>query len=565
MNQLDIEANLRGIGHVIRDVQLSVPPFQRNYSWTAEQVEDYWFDLRMALTSSQPYYFMGTIVVSRDTLTSSIVIDGQQRLATTSLLIAAIRDAFSNGEDSNRAQALKDKYLTNWSLEKNIEIPRLNLNDADRDYFASAVIDNSLPEIDEKITSEVPRNKRPLLRDAYSLLSKHVNDEVESAGPHWTKKLLEWIDFLDRRAQVILVETASDGDAFMVFETLNDRGLPLAVADVIKNYLLSTSRGRLEEASALWLSAVDSIEEAHGDGELTRYIRHWWNSQRGATRERDLYSFISSAIRSESQALEALQNLERRAPAYAALSDSNHIFWETQTEIARQSASVLLALKLEQYRPLALAVLSELPPTEASKILEASVSWSLRSLFVGGAGGGTAERLYAEAAVRVSNGRSQNLDSVWADMRQLVPGDSEFVASFSSGKIRRLSTVKYVLNSLSARTRLPSPTADLVPFQVIPRTDPRGIWQGLFSNDQLADIAGRLGNYVLLERDDARSVPDTPNDRLDYVREKSARVNGLIVPWTTLAIGEVDKRQHEMAKIAVNIWSLFQTRSTKVG
>lgn len=557
MNQLEIEANLRGIGHVLRDVLLSVPPFQRNYSWTKEQVDDYWFDLRMALTSSQPYYFMGTVVVSRETATTAIVIDGQQRLATTSLLISAIRDAFAKRNEGKRADAVRDKYLTTWSLEENREIPRLYLNDADQGYFTHAVLQSS-PE-------EFSNVDRPLVRDAYALLTQYVTDEVESAGPHWAKKLLEWIDFLDRRAQVIFVETASDGDAFMVFETLNDRGLPLAVADVIKNYLLSTSRGRLEEASALWLSAVDSIEESNGSGELTRYIRHWWNSRRGATRERDLYSFISSAIRSEDQALDALKDLEWRAPVYAALSDSSHIFWEEQTKNARQAASVLLDLKLEQYRPLALAVLSELDPAEASRILEDAVSWSLRALVVGGAGGGTAERLYAEAAVRVSNGRSQTLESVWTDMRPLVPSNSEFIASFSTGKIRRLSTVKYVLLSLSKQSKLPPQADDLVPVQLVPRTDPRGLWRDLFSTDEMVDLGGRLGNYVLLDREDARSLPDSPNDRLEHFREKATQVNGLIVPWRALAAEEIDRRQQEMASIAVDVWNLFQPSSANVG
>lgn len=555
MNQLEIEANLRGIGHVLRDVPLSVPPFQRNYSWTTEQIDDYWFDLRMALTSAQPYYFMGTIVVSREFNSNAIVIDGQQRLATTSLLMAAIRDAFSYGNENNRADAIRGKYLTSWSLEENREEPRLYLNGADRDYFTSAVLQSPGAPLGAD---------RPLLRSAYDLLSKRVTEEVEAAGPHWAKKLLEWIDFLDRRAQVIFVETANDGDAFMVFETLNDRGLPLAVSDVIKNYLLSTARGRLDEASALWLSAVEAIEESNGSGELTSYIRHWWSSQRGATRERDLYSFISSAIETEEQSLNALKDLEMRAPVYAALTDSGHFFWERQIQTARNAASVLFDLSLEQYRPLALAVLSELPPADASRILEETVTWSVRALIVGVAGGGSAERSYAEAAVRVSNGRSRSLESIWTDMRPFVPSDTEFFASFSSRKVRRLSTVRYLLHSLSERSMLPARTGDLVPVPMIPRTDPRKLWQDLLSPDQMVDAAGRLGNYVLLDREDMRLIPQAPNERFEFLNRNAAKVNGLIVAWDSLKLKEIDRRQQAMADIAVSIWNLFETSSVKV-
>jgi hypothetical protein len=540
---------------VLRDVTLSVPPFQRNYSWTVEQIDEYWFDLRVALSSAQPYYFMGTVVVSRESSSSAIVIDGQQRLATTSLLLAAIRDAFASGNEASRAAAIQNRYLTTWSLEENAEGPRLDLNDADRGYFTDAVLRGQ---------TSVPSARRPLLESAYSQLSRRVTEEVEAAGPHWAEKLLQWVEFLDRRAQVIFMETANDGDAFMVFETLNDRGLPLAVADVIKNYLLSVARGRLDEASALWLSAVETIEEGGGRDELTSYIRHWWNSRRGATRERDLYTFIRNAVRSEDQSLSALQDLDHRAPAYAALTDPSHFFWEQQEQPARQAASILLDLGLEQYRPLALAVLSELPPSLASEVLGDTVSWSVRALIAGGAGGGTAERLYSEAAVRVSNGRSVDLESVWSDIRPLVPSDAEFSASFASRKIHRLGTLRYLLRALAEKSKLPSRTEGLVPVPLIPRKDPEGLWRDVITADEMADAAGRLGNFVLVERNAVKSLPQQPDERFRRLEDAASRVGGLIVPWDEPTIADVERRQLAMAEMAIGIWSLPTSKAKSV-
>lgn len=544
--QLDIDANLKGIGHVLRDATLQVPPFQRNYSWTEEEVDEYWFDLRAALTADLPYYFMGTVVVSKDEDGNSVVIDGQQRLATTTLLLAAIRDALLEAGENNRSAAIQARYLTAWSLELDTNEPRLELNEADRGFFRAAVLHESgtLTEV------------RPLLAGAFQLLKSRVADEASAAGPHWLDRLLRWVEFLDQRAQVILMETANDGDAFMVFETLNDRGLPLAVADVIKNYFFSKARRRLDEASVLWLTAMQAIEDSATTENVTDFIRHWWNSRNGATRERDLYTFIRGSIKSEDQALHALTDMASKAPVYAALSDLEHLVWEDQLTSARLSAGILNELGLEQYRPLALAVLSKLDSPNISRILRGAVSWSVRALISGGAGGGTAERLYSEAAVRVTNGRSTSVESVFEDMSTLIARDSEFKASFATRRVHRSATLRYLLRALAQGDPLVADREHLMPVAVFPKTDASGEWQRWATADQLAEVSGRLGNFVLLERGDTKRVPSSPRERFDYLTDRASRSGALIEPWYTYELAEVDRRQKSMADAALGIWPL---------
>jgi uncharacterized protein with ParB-like and HNH nuclease domain len=90
-----LNANLDGIAHTLRDRRLTVPRYQRSYAWGEEQIVTFWEDLRSALFSSTPSYFLGTIVLSSEVNTrGNIIIDGQQRLATAAVLLAAIRDQF---------------------------------------------------------------------------------------------------------------------------------------------------------------------------------------------------------------------------------------------------------------------------------------------------------------------------------------------------------------------------------------------------------------------------------------------------------------------------------------
>lgn len=546
---MELSSELEGIAHVLRDSLLQVPPFQRNYSWTDDEVDAFWYDLRAALTADQPYYFMGTIVVSKSGGGRFLVIDGQQRLATTTLLLSAIRDAFETGGEPNRSKTIQDRYLSTTSLLTDRTEPKLELNELDRSFFRSAVL---------RLNEDAPAEARPALASAYLRVSALLRDEVEAAGPHWVDRLLRWVDFLEQRAQVVLMSTADDGDAFMVFETLNDRGLPLAVADVIKNYLFNLARRRIEDAQESWIAAMQAIEDASTAPEVFRdFIRHWWNSKHGATRERDLYSAIRRTVVSEDNALTATADLATNAPAYAALISSEHLVWEDQSPRSRQAVRVLNELGLDQYKPLALAVLVHMPSAQVEEVLGATVNWSVRTIVSGGLGGGTAERLYSEAAVRVSNGRSLNVQSVYADMEPLISRDSDFAASFAVRRILRSSTLRYLLHAITSADALGAHGTDqLVPIALFPRSDKSGLWANYASDDDLAANYGRIGNYVLLPRAEAKSVSNIPEERFAFLQEMACERHFLPSqqPWRGFALEAVDERQAQMARRAVQLW-----------
>src|SRR5438552_15669442 len=89
-----LDARLDGIGHVLADRYIVVPPYQRPYSWTDEQITDLLRDLSDAIRDKDAEYFLGTVVLTKNKEGSHFVIDGQQRLATVSIVICAIRNYF---------------------------------------------------------------------------------------------------------------------------------------------------------------------------------------------------------------------------------------------------------------------------------------------------------------------------------------------------------------------------------------------------------------------------------------------------------------------------------------
>jgi len=91
---LGLGFEFKGIGSLLKAGRLRVPLNQREYSWEDKQVTDLFQDFQNAIRKKQETYFLGTIVVSKVKKNVPEVVDGQQRLATTSILLAAIRDYF---------------------------------------------------------------------------------------------------------------------------------------------------------------------------------------------------------------------------------------------------------------------------------------------------------------------------------------------------------------------------------------------------------------------------------------------------------------------------------------
>ncbi len=141
MSTLDrMRINLEGIGHALSDKKLQVPVYQRAYAWQEEHVTELFQDIGEAISGSEPEYFVGSIVVSSKGTDRPEVVDGQQRLATTTIFLSAIRDHFFNTGDIDRAVDLEKKYLKERDLRTQEEAPRFRLNKIDDDFFRKRVL-----------------------------------------------------------------------------------------------------------------------------------------------------------------------------------------------------------------------------------------------------------------------------------------------------------------------------------------------------------------------------------------------------------------------------------------
>lgn len=131
-----------GLASILKQQKLVVPPNQRDYSWTEKEVTTLLQDFARSIGDADTTYFVGTIVTIRKGHDVLEVVDGQQRLATTAILLAEIRNYLARTEPKI-AEALGD-FLATIDRRRREEVPRLTMNLADNDYFR-ALVTNAEP------------------------------------------------------------------------------------------------------------------------------------------------------------------------------------------------------------------------------------------------------------------------------------------------------------------------------------------------------------------------------------------------------------------------------------
>jgi uncharacterized protein with ParB-like and HNH nuclease domain len=260
----------KGIGDALAHNRFVVPLNQREYSWEEEHVSDLFSDFANAIANNKATYFLGTIVLTKDEQGNPEVSDGQRRLATTTILLAAIRDHFFYNKDILRAQSIESDFLKTTDIETTQIVPRLRLNVDDNEFFTKFVL-ASPNESDRKISPTKESHKR--IQHTAQMAVKHVSDIIQPYNDQAkTTRLLEWVKFIKQGAQVILLRVPDHLNAFIMFETLNDRGLKASQADLLKNYLLSYSGNRIKEAQQKWAKMVGVLESLGQDDVTVTYL-----------------------------------------------------------------------------------------------------------------------------------------------------------------------------------------------------------------------------------------------------------------------------------------------------
>jgi hypothetical protein len=266
--------------NIEQNVVYQVPRYQREYSWQKPQWDELFDDL--VESESSQGHFLGTIICvnkSIDTTEASVLelIDGQQRMTTLSLLLAALLKALTAHErdldDEERADVVNLRRHLSYS--KKPARPRVVPQQQNRNHddYLNVLVDAG---VDVKAPSVQNLGNRRIMK-AYKHFQNCIANYVESTGEGEVDTILGLVGKV-RRAIIVKIEVANASDAYVLFESLNNRGMPLTPIDLIKNTLLASSdAGRdedIDEVFETWSTLLENLGDSYNVQE--RFFRQFY-------------------------------------------------------------------------------------------------------------------------------------------------------------------------------------------------------------------------------------------------------------------------------------------------
>jgi hypothetical protein len=267
----EIEGKGRTIRELLAGRKYSIDYYQREYKWQTKQVAELLEDLADKFLESHEegapriavreygHYFLGSIIIS-DKEGQKFIIDGQQRLTTLTLLLIFLHHELEGMEQKGQ---MADLIFSQKYEERsfNLDVPE-RTPCMEALYKGEDLADTDLPDSVANILGR------------YSDIEEHFPAELrESVLPYFA-------DWLVENVHLVEITAYSDGDAYTIFETMNDRGLSLTPVDMLKGYLLAniTDPDLRTRASRAWKERVGALA-AIGKDEDADGIKAWLRSQ----------------------------------------------------------------------------------------------------------------------------------------------------------------------------------------------------------------------------------------------------------------------------------------------
>ena len=352
--------------------QFIIPIYQRTYSWTDKQCRQLWDDiLRAGSSDTIAVHFIGSIVYVEQGLSQVthqaplLVIDGQQRLTTVSLLIEALARAVGDGEplDGFSALKLREYYLTN-RLERDDRYYKLLLSQTDND---------SLKAIIKK--SEQPREPSLRVTQNFALFTELLAGLKDDLA-----------QVCRGLAKLVVVDIALSRDQDnpqLIFESMNSTGKELSQADLIRNFILMglepTLQTRLYED--YWRPMEQDFGQKAYDTQFDSFMRHYLTVRTGdIPREREVYEAFKDYSRTTPVKDAGIEALVKEIRAFARYfcaialgTEQNTVLGHAFHDLRELKVDVAYPFLLELYHDYASEKLSAADFEAAVRLVEAYV------------------------------------------------------------------------------------------------------------------------------------------------------------------------------------------------
>lgn len=543
--------------------QYLVPHFQRPYTWQRKDWDTLWDDLdelRATSPGAGPSeHFIGAVVTAPahsvpEGITKYLLIDGQQRLTTLMLLLAAVRDrARAIGEEKLDNQ-IHDLYLTN------------RYQDGRDQYKLLPTQGNEHGQGDRSAFVAIVDRKPPETRGGIPAAFAHFLHKLRS---HGADELTALATALLSRVLLVSIVLERDDNPYAIFESLNAKGQPLSQADLLRNYFFMSIDAAQHDR--IYYEKWVPMEEAIGRPNMEDFIRHFLMRDGSVVKQVEVYFTLKKQLerRGRDSAESVLQEMFRAAGHYAKLLDPGRepilAISERLARINRMRATVCYPFLLRIFQDREDKKLSEADLVTVLDVIEnflvrrnvcGTIRAELNKLFPALYDAASPFRSLADGVKEVLGSRN-------------YPGDDEFLENlqtrqlYGAGEARERA--KLILERIergASPKELVSPDT-LTIEHVLPQTLSPW-WRealGESAAEALEMHLHTLGNLTLTGYNAELSNSDFPTKK-SRLAESNLSLNRDIADSPSWGPSEIKTRGRRLAAAALEVWPNFAPQAS---
>lgn len=518
-------------------------------------------------------HFMGSLVLNMEDEHRPQVIDGQQRLTTLLTLLALIRDEYARIDSpfANRAHS----HLVSDSYASGDKVFKFRTGEANWKPFRDFVLRPShdaqrlLWENEAQLPKEVRARNRALFDNAARLRSRLQNYLADRANNDRIAALEAMENTIVLNLDFVAIKVHSVADAFLLFETLNDRGLQLSAADLLKSHLLARVASARDDETAVREAAEEwdeLINDLGGAVDITRFLRHYLLIQTPSVRKDDVFSlFKGEVVRLGPIGL--LQHLRAMARLYGEFVDPGRVEDKEVRSVLRDLETLRATTCYSMLMP-ARRFLSSADFVGIARLAEIL---TYRYSTIVGLDSKELERIYHRAAKAIDTSKGADLEAARRELMEVMPGRELFIQSFLRQRMGKHYLVHYTLGRIEHHITAPGEKElrenAVVHIEHVMPTTLTEDWRAVLGArvEEHPEYLNRWGNLTLLYS----TLNIAASNSSFSVKKKGYRCSEVhltqkLCEQPAWGLAQIEARQQWMAEVAERIWSVDAPEGRRV-
>lgn len=487
-----------------------IPRFQRPYMWKGEHLTDFWQDL---ISEQSVDHFLGSMVTFTTPEKRRAIVDGQQRLTTIVLFLCVIRDSMALHGLNELAQKVH-AYVERTNRDGQPDY--VLRSETSSPYFEHHILSFVEPELKREECKPGPEEL--CVDNAFKFLRSKVNAELEGylQDPKAVEATLKRMRDKVLDLQVIHVGMDDQDEAYMVFETLNTRGMNLRTQDMVKNHVLKVlkaKRTNVDVARLRWTASVQKLEKAPTPISFDAFLLHQWLSTNDYTGKKQLYRAIRNSLVTKTAVESYVELIRGDVELYRSMLETSYRQWPSKQRDVKRGLDALRLFRLTVPLPFLLSVMRarEAGGLTAKSELKAfraveDFHFIITAVMSRSSSGGVAS-MYARTGRLIyrapdANARAAIISTFAAGLKKKLPTQAEFEPFFAGLRCSNrypdsAPVVKYALRRMLEVEGFPLPV-DLSSVTV------EHLWPQSKPNAALGmtdDLIASPGNLILVSKE----------------------------------------------------------------